>query len=440
MINKRKSICYLLISSIFICNLFNSCKKDEKEQAPDPDALNADLLSIEMVTDYGNINFHISDDTLYYDTVEYEVGSIMLIPISAISEASIKINGKSCDCGESSQPINLRIGENDIKIQVTSKDGSSEKNYILKIIRKECHLVFVDAFSFGNRLQSISISPDGNYAYVIGFYIDEILGTEISLFARDTSTGSLSFVTKYLISNITAVSSSISPDGNYLYLTDQGDNEGVVWFKRDLLDGSISYIDRYNIMNSGSNHYIVNSVVVSPEGNNIYVSTHQTNAVLLFTRDNSTGSISYVNEYPITNPTSSIAVSPDGNYVYVLVCEAIEIHKRNFTTGSLTYIVKFSDEEIFLNSSVSSIAVSPNGNYVYVSAFISGAIIWFKPNPSSGSLSYESMLTNENILDGVNSVAISPDANYIYVVSFCPGPVENYGTCLGKVAYFRINK
>ncbi len=48
------------------------------------------------------------------------------------SNATVTVNGK-----DSSQPVNLDVGENAIDIVVTGKDGVSTKTYILTVTRKE---------------------------------------------------------------------------------------------------------------------------------------------------------------------------------------------------------------------------------------------------------------------------------------------------------------
>ncbi|MBN2104885.1 beta-propeller fold lactonase family protein [bacterium] len=404
---------------------------------------NADLLSLDISSDLGTSSLTISSDTLYSDSVEYHIENITLTPVTVTEGSSVEINGVSCVSGSPSRQIHLNTGDNVIHIQVTSEDGTNIKNYTLIMKRKEAgHLTYVDHLTYGSYLKSISISPDGQYAYIISY-------SEISRFTREESTGVLTFDRKYKFSAFTseyidAVSSAISPDGNYLYIADQGE-ESVVWFKRDLSDGTFQYTNRFYVddvnMNNTDNVYIVDTITASPDGKHVYVTTRQTPSVLIFrTTESEDQHLVYARRNSI-GCTGPIAVSPDGNYVYLDDYEnnGLSWFTRNPTWGFLDYVGTYIPEQDVL-SNPSSIALSPDGNFVYLTpqAYLPNAVAWFSRDLSTGSLSYIGMFSDD-ILGRVSSITVSPDGNYVYVLSLCSGPDWDYSNCMGGVTIFKVN-
>ncbi len=215
----------------------------------------------------------------------------------------------------------------------------------------------------------------------------------------------------------------------------------------------------------------LDSVALSPEGNQVYAAAPGSDAVDVFT-PNAAGVLSEsscikVNAPPglcssaklMTSPTR-LVVSPDGRNVYAADAGEdggkVDVFSRNPTTGTLTEssCVDFLPPEEHAENSeeesheegnseeeshepapppdsctkvpglerVEALAVSGDGSQVY--AFGSDSFVVFSRDPSTGGLTEVSCASKEDSrcasvpsLDGVNSAAISSDGREVYVTT-----------------------
>ena len=190
------------------------------------------------------------------------------------------------------------------------------------------------------------------------------------------------------------------------------------------------------------------SVAVSPDGKNVYVASRESDAVVLFERvaggglkpmgcvgNSGTGPPSCIGADGLDG-ARSVAVSPDGKNVYVSSdnSDAVVLFERvaggglkpmgcvgNSGSGPPSCIgADGLDEPI-------SVAVSPDGSNVYVASFNSDAVVLFE-RVAGGGLKPMGCVGNSGTgppscigadgLDGAASVAVSPDGSNVYVASF----------------------
>ncbi len=213
-------------------------------------------------------------------------------------------------------------------------------------------------------------------------------------------------------------------------------------------------------------------VVVSPDGNNVYVIGRLDAAIAWFSRNPSTGALTYESCIANANdPGSScpgsdqtavgldtpygITVSPDGKNVYVASIGnggQVAVFDRSTSTGALTQPAgdcisgtggtgcNVSNADGF-NGDAFGVIVSPDGGNVYVAAGGTtadheGAIVEFSRNQITGDLS-QLAVPNDCIgapsfgagqssgcsdnqssdVDGSEDLAISPDGKYLYANS-----------------------
>ncbi len=84
----------------------------------------ANLLS-SLTLSAGKLRPPLNSRTRDYDvSVEKNVGSINLTPVSEDARAIITVNGQSVDSGQASPPISLHVGINTVEIVVTAVDGT----------------------------------------------------------------------------------------------------------------------------------------------------------------------------------------------------------------------------------------------------------------------------------------------------------------------------
>jgi 6-phosphogluconolactonase (cycloisomerase 2 family) len=147
--------------------------------------------------------------------------------------------------------------------------------------------VFHPSFS---PIKNIAFSANGQFAYVTSTG-----DNAISLFSRDTATGALTQQAVYVddvagVDGLQEASSvKITPDGDYLYVSGQGESS-IAIFRVDPTDGSLTYIDKVTHGVDGVTHLQgVRSLAISPDGRYFYASAISSASVTAFDRDPATG-------------------------------------------------------------------------------------------------------------------------------------------------------
>ena len=282
---------------------------------------------------------------------------------------------------------------------------------------------------------SVVVSPDGKHVYTAG-YDDEA----IVVFSRSNATGALSIRKVHSngekgIGGIRGVRSvAVSPDGKHVYAAGEKDNALAV-FSRDSSTGDLTFVEKVKDgVNGVDGLHSVRSAVVSPDGKNVYAAGYWDDSVAVFSRDASTGALTFFEVHEGGYDKSgvdglyhavSVVVSPDGEHVYAAGYgeNAVVVFERDTSTGALTFREAHKDDENGVDGLQSmgsgSVAVSPDSKHVYAVGYGDDAVAVFSKDISSGGLTFvEVHRDGENGADGldaVRSVTVSPDGNYVYV-------------------------
>jgi 6-phosphogluconolactonase (cycloisomerase 2 family) len=205
-----------------------------------------------------------------------------------------------------------------------------------------------------------------------------------------------------------ASSLAISPDGRHFYVTGATDNAIAVFskpgaggedgnptlplFVQSLANGDM---DGLNIV---SGIVGASSVTVSPDGQHVYVTGEASNAIAVFSRNSSTGQLTFVESLEdsgldqMSNSVEnllapvSVSVSPEGNMVYVAAAgsDAITVFARDFSSGALTFLESLANgQEDGSGTSVagltnaSSVFASVDGQHVYASGTGDDTVVRF---------------------------------------------------------------
>jgi DNA-binding beta-propeller fold protein YncE len=208
-----------------------------------------------------------------------------------------------------------------------------------------------------------------------------------------------------------------------------------------------------------------NSVAVSPNGRNLYATSRAGNSISTFVRNPKTGALRQlppplagcISGLPIPGCAAGLAlvapdvvvVSPDGNNVYVgsFFGNSVAAFTRNPATGALTQLAGTAaciaeatagcTTGIALKS-VEGLAISGDGASVYAATALSNAVVTLSRNPSTGALAQatdgsgcivESALTGCSLgvqLGGANAVAVSPDDDEVYTTSLLSNSVTSF--------------
>jgi 6-phosphogluconolactonase (cycloisomerase 2 family) len=279
----------------------------------------------------------------------------------------------------------------------------------------------------------LAVSPDGKNVYVAGRF-ENALAT----FTRDPGTGALIYVSKLVdgAGGVDGLSApwgvTVSPDSKNVYVAGSGEN-AIATFSRDTTSGALTFLAVAKDGVSGVDGLAgITNVAVSPlPGTNLYgASCGADNAVSTFTRDPSTGAISYLEVHRDgvagvdgLNCTRDVAVSPDGANVYSVAesDDAVATFSRAAANGALTFVESDADGVGGVDGldGARDVAVSPDCSHVYVGSTVDDAVATLTRDGSSGSLTFL-----ERAKDGVAGVdGIDQAAG----VTIAPGGASVYG-------------
>jgi 6-phosphogluconolactonase (cycloisomerase 2 family) len=279
---------------------------------------------------------------------------------------------------------------------------------------------------------NVILSADGKHAYVTGDLDDAV-----SWFEMNATTGALTYGGR-LKDGLNGVDGldganglSISADGKHLYVAGVTDH-AVSWYERNATTGALTY---GGLLKDGENGVNVlegaSHVAVSPDGLHAYVTAGVDNAVSWYSRNASTGALTYRGKreegsggIDALEGANWVMVSSDGLHVYVTGGsgeDAVSWYSRNAGTGALTYGGVLKDGENGLDglAGARQITLSPDGNYAYVMAEWDNAVSWFSRNAGTGALTFVGMLQDGvGGVDGLNrasGLALAADGNQVLV-------------------------
>jgi DNA-binding beta-propeller fold protein YncE len=345
-------------------------------------------------------------------------------------------------------------------------------------------------------ISSITVSPDGRNVYAASYFSHAVV-----TFVRDRATGELSpletetgciseaeieYQCATGIGVFGAASAAVSPDGRHVYVA--GSLGGTVAvFARARGTGALTQLSGaagcvrdseldFEGDTCGKAFALdsATSVVVSPDGRNVYASSFGSAAVAIFARNRSTGALtplagtagclSEIRAVPACASARAlegafgVTVSPDGKSVYVATgfdrriegdaatggfeASGVAAFARNRATGTLRQLAGRAgcvSERVTTSGCTDGralegaleVRVSRDGRNAYVAASASNAIAVFARNAATGALRQlagKAGCVSENGtggtcrdgtgLWGASAVALSPDGRYAYAPGF----------------------
>lgn len=269
---------------------------------------------------------------------------------------------------------------------------------------------------------SLSFTPDGSMLYGVGRAGGE---RAILIIGRDASTGALtplssetSGVTGALRVPRTGV---VSPDGLRYFLPDRNEvtpnynHRSVNAYARDPATGALSFVGGM------ADLLDVVDVVMTSDGEDLYVAAMISDAVGAFSRDAGTGELSMIElEFDGAQGVSGLdgvrdlALSPDDAHLYAVAKDgdALAVFARDEVSGALAYIESHVDGVAGVDGldDPQFVAVSPDGTSVYVARNRESAVAVFERDPATGVLSF----VEAEPAIGPKSVVVSPDSAFVY--------------------------
>ena len=325
---------------------------------------------------------------------------------------------------------------------------------------------------------SIAISPDGR-----SLYATSRDSGSITSFARNPRTGALKQIPKAGCISGPAIPGctpgralsgpdvvTISPDGDNVYVGSFFGN-AIAVFNRKTSGTLTQPTDETGciteVATSGCAQGLAldspEGMAVSGDGENVYVATAVSNAVLSFSRDTDSGALTQaiggtgcIVDAALSGCTTgnqidganAVAVSPGDDDVYVtsLISTSLTSFSRSSDSGSLLQLPGKSGCVLWLGGSGCSpgralrapegLAISPDGANVYVTAYSSGAIAVMNRNLATGTVFQKAgsggCLTIQSIakcapghkLAGASSVTVSPNGRNVYVTAYDGNAVD----------------
>ncbi len=275
----------------------------------------------------------------------------------------------------------------------------------------------------------VTISPDNRFLYVSGSTDDAI-----AVFARDLGSGQLTYVEmeKDGVNSVDGLDynkfTAISNDGKHLYAASLND-DAVAVFSRNVITGALTFVEvEKDGVNSVDGIDGASAVAVSHDGKHVYVTSMMDGAVAVFTRDSSTGALTYASMVKdgtggVDGLASAryIILSSDNKYAYVASYndDAVTVFSRNASTGALTYVEHEEDGSGGVDGLNGSrgLAFSPDERYIYAAGNLDDSLVVFSRDPSNGQIAYvETHTNNQNgveKLDGCSKVVVTPDGRFV---------------------------
>jgi len=264
----------------------------------------------------------------------------------------------------------------------------------------------IDTITIGDSYRGIVVSADGKSVYVADYS-----STSVFIFDRDIATGILTAngTISTGFGEITGI--CISVDGTSVYvvkITNYGTYAGLVLrFNRNTSTGALTSQETISTGNYPT------SICVSNDGLNVYVYNYYSSTISMFSRSLFGVLTSIGTTSSNQGAVGRILISADGTSIYVLYPAAgyVNIWSRNTSTGILTYY----GGVVLTSSSVPStplFCISSDNQNVYVTeAGYFNRLLIFNRNTSTGALTANGSRIMEYY---PNSVCISADGTNVY--------------------------
>ncbi len=325
-------------------------------------------------------------------------------------------------------------------VYVSGNQSGSVTAYTRTVVNNG-HLYYVGVYTaplgYSDAVRHITVSPDGKNVYAAGSTSGAVV-----TYDRDQTTGALTPVHGNARTDLAGADGVlVSPDNRFVYATGS-DANSVVVFSRDVEADQLTWVQT---ITSATHLKSARDMALSPDSAYLYVAGFVSGTLSVYSRNAVTGRLTWVQtrsqgdciDYVFCfggldgmSGATDVVVSPDGNHVYVTgaVSDAVVAFSRDALTGKLHHLETYKDGVSGGTGldSVYGLAISPDGNYILAAGFLDKAVTIFKRDQATGYLTYKTMLQRNPLsgtggvppFDGAVNVAFSADGDNAYVTGF----------------------
>jgi DNA-binding beta-propeller fold protein YncE len=241
--------------------------------------------------------------------------------------------------------------------------------------------------------QGVAISPDGKHLYVTSS-----AEHKVAVFSRNAVSGALTFVEveENGVGGVTGIESpfgiAVSPDGANVYVAGYT-SDAVATFSRNATNGQLLFVEAISDTDLGVDGLERPGYLqVSPDGQHVYVAAEIDDSVAAFERSGGFGELTFVQvlkdvaDVPAgLDEAINVGITPDGSTVYVSsgAGEAVVEFSRDETSGELTYERAAIDgvDGVEGIDHAFGLAIAPDGKHLYASGFEGSSIAAFAALP-----------------------------------------------------------
>lgn len=208
----------------------------------------------------------------------------------------------------------------------------------------------------------------------------------------------------------------VSPAGEFVYVGAQGDDAGINVFDRNSHDGRLTFTEFYPLPNA-------RVMVMSPDGEHLYVTKNEKTPFEVFARDRRTGGLRQLPTMPNDGSGAGrdfpMTFTPDGLQFYVTTDTELTIYRRDPGSGVLERLQKINGRD-YNSYRMQALAVAPDGAHAYWSGShpnpVYDHISIFLRDSSTGQMIFADEL-NLDPLSAATAMHVSPDGRHLYAAT-----------------------
>jgi 6-phosphogluconolactonase len=269
---------------------------------------------------------------------------------------------------------------------------------------------FTTAFVQGQQFPGISVDPSSKFLYITSMNDSQVAG-----FAINNATGALTSVPGSPFAAGSQVSGlpAFSPNGAFLYVTNQGSTGSVSGYAIDPNTGTLTPVPGSPVAAGNTPTWIS----LTPDGKFAYVANSVSNDISAYAVDTATGGLT-----PIAAPYSDGGNNPGdltidfaGTHLYIpdQGSNQISVYAINQADGTLTLV---PGSPFAAGNGPALVDIEPSGRFAYVSSSNGNDVYGYSINSGTGALT---QLPGSPYAAGSDplSVTVDPSGKFAYVAN-----------------------